>query len=95
MSNVSEDVAVRAYQLFLSRGGEHGRDVDDWLEAERELKSNAASPKSRKAAPGGRAVRTSASRLAGHAGRHLRPRDRARIDQRAIDDRAQARPPGD
>jgi hypothetical protein len=32
-----EDVARRAYDLFLSRGGQHGHDVDDWLEAERQL----------------------------------------------------------
>ena len=41
MSNrTSEDVARRAYELFLSRDGQHGRDVDDWLEAERQLRSN-------------------------------------------------------
>ena len=33
------DIANRAYQLFLERGGEHGRDVDDWLVAQRELLS--------------------------------------------------------
>jgi hypothetical protein len=32
-----EDVARRAYEFFLARGGEHGRDLDDWLRAEREL----------------------------------------------------------
>jgi hypothetical protein len=36
-STSSEDVARRAYELFLSRGAEHGRDIDDWLQAEREL----------------------------------------------------------
>ena len=30
-------VAVRAYELFQERGREPGRDVDDWLRAEREL----------------------------------------------------------
>lgn len=30
-------VAQRAYELFLARGGEHGRDLDDWIRAEREL----------------------------------------------------------
>ena len=30
-------IARRAYELFLQRGGEHGRDWDDWLTAEREL----------------------------------------------------------
>jgi len=31
-------IARRAYQLFEERGGLHGHDVDDWLEAERELR---------------------------------------------------------
>ena len=31
-------VARRAYQRFEERGYEHGRDMDDWLEAERELR---------------------------------------------------------
>ena len=33
------EIAARAYQLFLQRGGEHGRDWEDWLTAERELLS--------------------------------------------------------
>jgi len=28
-------VARLAYALYLKRGGEHGRDLDDWLQAER------------------------------------------------------------
>ena len=32
-----EDIAQRAYQLFLKRGCEDGDDVEDWLEAERQL----------------------------------------------------------
>lgn len=37
-ANVTEhDVARRAYSLFLERGSEHGHDVEDWLQAEREL----------------------------------------------------------
>ena len=32
------DVARRAYDLYLARGGEHGHDLDDWLQAERELR---------------------------------------------------------
>jgi hypothetical protein len=31
------DVACRAYALYLARGCAHGHDVDDWLQAEREL----------------------------------------------------------
>ena len=34
-------IADRAYQLFVERGGEHGRDWEDWLRAEHELQSNA------------------------------------------------------
>jgi hypothetical protein len=41
----SEDVARRAYELFLSRDGQHGCDVDDWLEAERQLTSNGTPPR--------------------------------------------------
>ena len=33
------DVARRAYDLYLGRGREHGHDVEDWLQAERELRS--------------------------------------------------------
>jgi hypothetical protein len=32
-----EEIAVEAYRLFLGRGGEHGQDVEDWLEAQRRL----------------------------------------------------------
>jgi hypothetical protein len=37
MDRTYEDVARRAYELFLARGGRHGNDIDDWLEAERQL----------------------------------------------------------
>ena len=30
-------IAARAYELYQQRGGSHGRDTDDWLEAEREV----------------------------------------------------------
>jgi len=30
-------IALRAYQLFEERGGGDGRDVEDWLQAEREV----------------------------------------------------------
>jgi Protein of unknown function (DUF2934) len=35
-----EQVAARAYELFLMRGASHGCDVEDWLQAERELGEN-------------------------------------------------------
>jgi uncharacterized protein YjbJ (UPF0337 family) len=31
------DIARRAYELYLARDCEDGHDVDDWLQAEREL----------------------------------------------------------
>ncbi len=33
----SGEIARRAYDLFIARGRAHGHDVDDWLQAEREL----------------------------------------------------------
>jgi len=36
--NDADAVARRAYEIFQSRGGNHGSDLDDWLEAERELR---------------------------------------------------------
>jgi hypothetical protein len=33
-------IARRAYELYLARGGVHGRDVEDWLAAEQELRGN-------------------------------------------------------
>jgi hypothetical protein len=32
-----ERIRERAYELYLERGGEPGRDVEDWLLAEQEL----------------------------------------------------------
>jgi hypothetical protein len=34
-----DDVARRAYALFLARGRVDGHDVEDWLEAERQLEA--------------------------------------------------------
>ncbi len=39
-----DDVARRAYELFLTRGGAEGHDVEDWLEAERQLESESMAP---------------------------------------------------
>jgi hypothetical protein len=33
----TEEIAKRAYELFMARGGAHGSDLDDWLLAESEL----------------------------------------------------------
>jgi Protein of unknown function (DUF2934) len=32
-----EDIAHRAYQLYIQRGSGPGNDVEDWLKAENEL----------------------------------------------------------
>lgn len=32
-----EVIAHRAYELYVERGSEAGRDVEDWVRAEREL----------------------------------------------------------
>jgi Protein of unknown function (DUF2934) len=32
-----EEVEIRAYEIYLERGQEHGHDVDHWLAAEQEL----------------------------------------------------------
>jgi hypothetical protein len=32
-----EDIRMRAYQKFLERGGVHGRDLEDWMDAKAEL----------------------------------------------------------
>jgi hypothetical protein len=47
------DIARRAFELYCSRGGQHGSDVEDWLQAERELSSAVPSRRrsTRKAAP--------------------------------------------
>ena len=41
-----DEIAEAAYHRYLSRQGAHGSDFDDWLEAERDLRSRSA-PKSR------------------------------------------------
>jgi hypothetical protein len=34
------DIARRAFEIFCERGCEHGHDLDDWLQAERELRGS-------------------------------------------------------
>jgi len=33
----SEEIRQRAFEIHIERGGIHGCDLDDWLQAEREL----------------------------------------------------------
>jgi hypothetical protein len=37
------EIAEAAYERYLNRGAAHGQDVDDWMEAERELRAQRAS----------------------------------------------------
>ena len=39
-----QEIRRRAYELYLERGEEPGRDLEDWLQAERELASREISP---------------------------------------------------
>jgi hypothetical protein len=36
-SPTHQEIAARAYQLYLERGRQNGYDIDDWLQAEYEL----------------------------------------------------------
>ena len=36
-TTTDRDIPCRAYELYEKRGREHGHDLDDWLQAEREL----------------------------------------------------------
>ena len=33
----AEEIAVRAYQIYLERGAAPGNELEDWIQAEREL----------------------------------------------------------
>jgi hypothetical protein len=54
------EIARRAYEIFLARGGDNGADLADWLQAEAELRqsmdaaSRPSEPASRRRAAGGR-----------------------------------------
>jgi hypothetical protein len=36
-NSVHEEIRGRAYEIYLERGGQPGGEMDDWLQAEREL----------------------------------------------------------
>jgi Protein of unknown function (DUF2934) len=36
-SSLVKVIELRAYQIYLGRGAAHGRDLDDWLQAERQV----------------------------------------------------------
>jgi hypothetical protein len=37
MQNKEQEISKKAYYKYLQRGAEHGRDIEDWLEAEKEI----------------------------------------------------------
>lgn len=44
----ASDIARRAYEIYESRGGADGRDMDDWLQAEQELSTGRKQSRGRK-----------------------------------------------
>ncbi len=42
--DINEKIALRAYQIFERRGGSWGHELEDWLEAERSVREEAARP---------------------------------------------------
>jgi hypothetical protein len=40
----SDAIAARAFEYFQARGGRHGHDVEDWLQAERDLRTAGTPP---------------------------------------------------
>ncbi len=46
LSITADVIAQRAYALYLNRGSEDGHDVEDWLQAERELRAAIRTPQS-------------------------------------------------
>ena len=40
-----EEIAVRAYPLYLKRGGAPGNELEDWIQAERQLIGDNGKPR--------------------------------------------------
>jgi Protein of unknown function (DUF2934) len=38
-----QEIRIRAYEIYLERGGQHGNDLDDWILAEREIEAKVRS----------------------------------------------------
>jgi hypothetical protein len=36
-STREQEIRIRAYEIYLQRGGQAGNELEDWLQAEREL----------------------------------------------------------
>lgn len=46
------DIAHRAYELYTQRGCEAGKDIEDWVRAEKELANEVVGPKTMAAETG-------------------------------------------
>lgn len=46
-----QEIEARAYEIYLQRGKQDGRDLDDWLVAEEELQKEHREPSSMTARP--------------------------------------------
>ena len=57
-----DEIAQRAYELYLQRGSVPGHETDDWLQAEAELLAEAAQSEQREEAQPARRSGTGASR---------------------------------
>jgi hypothetical protein len=52
-----EEIARLAHDLYLQRGGDHGKDVEDWVRAEKELSDElVAGPAKTRVAQAGRSI---------------------------------------
>lgn len=49
----SDQIAARAYELYLARGAADGQDFDDWITAERELSTSRSHAEDRTVPPPG------------------------------------------
>jgi len=49
----TEEIALRAYHIFLERGGGPGNALEDWIRAERELQEESGKPRRK---PGPRSI---------------------------------------
>jgi Protein of unknown function (DUF2934) len=52
----TQEIEQRAYEIFVKRGGEEGRSIEDWMAAEKELTELSKEPVS--STPKARSART-------------------------------------
>jgi Protein of unknown function (DUF2934) len=48
-STREQEIRIRAYEIYLQRGGQPGYELEDWLQAERELTSKEEGAASKRA----------------------------------------------